>query len=233
VADGTAPPMTDPAAILEQALESTAALGSVRAQFTLGATGTQERLDGAGGDLEVDLEDHELAGTITLPPMLGGVTSSLLYADRELYMRADGRGWVRVGGNGEADPLVFLPTVAKLADALDAALDEPGVAATLVGSEACGAASCYHVTVDAPPDLVWLTLQRLQGLEGLDQPMPAGVPPVEIEAWVDRAELRLVRLHGELIEEDGSALSLDVELSDHDAEVDLTPPPSVEVDQTG
>lgn len=233
VADGTAPPMTDPAAILERALESTAGLGSVRAEFTLGATGSQEGLDGAGGNLEVDLADHELAGTVTLPPKLGGVTTSVLYADRELYTRADGGGWDRIGGNGEADPLVFLPTVAKLAEALDAALDEPGVAATLAGWDSCGTGSCYHVTVDVPPEAVWLTLQRLQGLEGLDEPMPEGMPPVEIAAWVDRAELRLVRLHGTVVEGDSSALSLDLELSDHDAEVDLTPPPSTEAEPTG
>jgi hypothetical protein len=233
VEDSTAPPMTDPVAILEQALESTAGLGSVRARFTLGASGAQEELDGAGGDVELDLEEFELAGTVTLPPMLGGGTTSVLYADRELFTRTDGGGWIRVGGNGEADPLVFLPPVAKLADALDAALDEPGVTATLSGSDACGSATCYHVTVGAPAETVWLTLQRLQGLEGLDAPMPEGIPPVEFEAWVDRAELRLVRLHGEVADADGGGLVLEVELSDHDAEVDLTPPPSADAEPTG
>jgi hypothetical protein len=63
--------------------------------------------------------------------------------------------------------------------------------------------------------------------------MPEGVPPVAIEAWVDRAALRLVALHGELVDPDGGALSLDLELSDHDAEVDLTPPPSGDAEPSG
>lgn len=232
-ADETAPPMSDPVEILEGGLATTASLATVHARFELEAAGALQGFDGAAGEGDLDLEEYELAGTVSLPPGPGGATLSVLYANRELYTRAGSGAWALVGGNGEADPLAFLPTVAKIADALDAALEEPGVAVTLVGTEACAGATCYHVAVDVPPDAVWLTLQRLQGLEGLDQPMPDGVPPVKVEAWVDRAELQLVRLRGSFVDAGGSSVTLEIELSAHDAVVDVSPPPSDDVGPEG
>jgi hypothetical protein len=228
VDEGTASPMSDPVEILEQALSSTASLGTVHARIELSASGDPQGLDGASGEGDLDLEEHELTGTVDLPPALGAASLSVVYADRELFARSGSGDWERIGGNGEADPLVFLPTVAKIADAFDAALDEPGVAARLVGTEACAAATatCYHLTVDVPPEAVWLTVQRLQGLEGVDLPMPAGVPPVELEAWVDRAELQIVRLQGGFVDAEAGTLAVEIELSAHDAAVDVSPPPS-------
>ena len=228
-ADGTAPPMSDPLEILEEALSSTASLSTVHARVELGATGGQSGLDGLAADGDLDLGELELSATVELPLALGGARLSVIYADRELFTRPGSGAWARVGGNGEADPLVFVPTVAKIADALDMALEEPGVRATLVDTEECGVASCYRVAVEVPPEAVWLTALRLQGLDGLDPPMPGGIPALAVEAWIERAELRLVGFRGAIVDAGGGSLLLEVVLSAHDAPVDVSPPPSDEV----
>lgn len=214
----TAPPLSDPAEIVERALVSSGNLRAVHVRLDF-----VPAVGGAGAaalDADVDLISRELS-LVALAP--GSDAQRLRLADGALYLQSGDDPWRREP-QGVAGALELIPPTKEIVVALTQAVGDPSVEHELVGTEDCGEFSCYHVRVLVPPSVVWRTLTELVPLAAQGEE-PPGMTGLALDAWVDRGHLRLIQLKVGL----GGSGTAAVTLSNHDKPVFIDPPPGSQI----
>ena len=243
------PLMSDPREIVGRTIQTTAATKTVRVRFDYeqrsapgGPPGVQPGAP-TGGWLEasVDVAAQAIAARGAASDGTGSTEAVLLGGALFIKNTATGR-WSKTAiplGMG-LNPAALLGVrgggaMPDVPVALVAALADPTVAAELRGVEDCRTGRCYRTVVKVPPAIIWRLVVNLTG-QNQAQPAPPqpneGIPEIGLEMLVDTHTLRLVdgRVTGSA---NGTAISLRVQLANHDEPVAIQAPNPVLVDAGG
>ena len=220
-----ATPTPEPRDAVVQALRSTAELDTVHAllRIELRDSGGQEYLVTIEGD--VDVATRELDVRAVIDPEVSGIEEArLVVVDGSVYSKAGDDAWSMSGGTGQ-DPLESVPTTARIAAAVEAALRDPATTIALEGSEACGAATCFKIRAEITAEVAWRAVTEMFSTEGrpADLTMPATFPGFAIDLWIEQDTLR-IRQATNTTAVEGQSISITVALSRHDEPVSIVAP---------
>jgi hypothetical protein len=228
------PRLDDPKEIVEEALRTTAELEFVHARLEAGADvmGETQRYTLEG---DLNLAQREFHAAVDLEGGAGvQQRAEILLVGTDMFTRTqdptpgvlpDDR-WQRIPIDAGSDPRDGIPATPAIAVALKGLLADPGIAANLVGIEACGDRQCYHVTLTVDPEVTWRAVNgALVGVPpgGEVGPVDPAVPEITFDILVDEATRRLMSLSTSIAVENQS-VDLTATLSNHDVEFDLLPP---------
>ncbi len=234
------PILTDPAEVLAAAASSTASLRTVHTRIDLSVAA-------AGGDIadrrltvliesDIDVQTRNVAGrarTRTQDDAERVDESEFVIVDGARFDRVPPAvrwlGMAEAGGD-------HLPTTPEYVAAIDAAVQRGGIVLDLAEAEACGEATCYHLTVRLDELTTWqLLVGPLSGRTpiGGGPPEPELVPgPATVDIYVDRATRLLVGLTGAFSVAEAS-VAFSIAFSNHDAPLAIVAPPPGLVDDGG
>jgi hypothetical protein len=225
------PALTDPKAILTGSAASLKDLKTVHFAATvdgeikldLGGTGTGSAIKLAGTTVEGDLDmaGKKFHAALNAPAMFG-LTADLIVLDQVTYTKVSlmsdkyQKSTSTGDSAGTGDPQ-------KAIDELTAFLGKPEVAPVKKADEKCGDQDCYHVSLP-------LTSNDISGAVGgaLGSSAPSGTGTVDI--WVQKNDLRPVKLVVLADGGDQGKLTVTMTLSKFNSPVTVTAPPDDQVE---
>ncbi len=230
----SAPPLTDPVAILRAGAASLGTLTTVHVRgaidgevaIGLGPTGGGGpiALDGTTIDGDIDVAGDALSVEVVAPALLNQ-RIDLVVKDAVSYLKAPivtGQRWVRepAGQGVGADP-------GSILEGLSAFLARPELLPEKLADTRCAGADCYAVRSVVPAAEVRAALGTLgSSVPGLGD----AVGDVTVTVGVRTSDLRLVTLGLEVPTGGERPLSIALELSAIGEPVTITSPPADEVD---
>jgi hypothetical protein len=214
--------LTDGREVLARALDSTAALRTVRVTLTVTFDmGGHPSTVTAEGDVDVQARELDLAVEMDPPPFDTGSARAVI-VDGTIFTRTGSDSWSVSGGPGE-DPLRDLPTTAILAGAIKAAILDTRTDVAMGDPEACGDADCYRVQARVPPEVAWQALLPMSGPAATPPPVPAQLRTFAIDVWVEEGTFRLREARNTTVI-DSQTFQIGIRLERHDEPVSIEPP---------
>ncbi|MEW5990225.1 MAG: hypothetical protein AB1736_02620 [Chloroflexota bacterium] len=225
---GSSPqPSLEPRDEVVAALRSTADLQTVHALLRIEVGGLADETTTLTIEGDVDIAARELDVTAAFVPEVFGATGGrFVVVDGLSFSRQDDAEW-SISGDGVSDPLAMVPTTARIAEVIEAALRDPATTIRREGVEDCGDARCDRIRAEIPADVAWLALNRMIRPEGQPeaslQPLPSGFPGFAIDLWIEQGSHRLRQATNTTVV-DRTTISIVVALSAHDEPVTIRPP---------
>jgi hypothetical protein len=240
--------LSDPRDILARTIRATAQLRTVdlRLEFRTRDGGLALPAGpGNGGTLEaqIDLVATELSGRVT--DAAGAEQGRFILVDGSLFTSTPAGRWTQnviPGGDVPNPALFFLARGGGLPGGggpdyfaiLSQAVAEPGLDVRLAANEDCRPGRCYRTLITIPPAQVWPLGIQLLGLDAMpgfqpEAPDLADVPAIALSVLTDARTLRLEDL-ALSVSMDGSTVDLLLSLRNHDAGLQIAPPPADLVD---
>jgi hypothetical protein len=174
---------------------------------------------------DVDVAARELDVTARATPEVSGTGEArLVVAGGSVYSRTGTQPWSAYDGNGQ-DPLAGVPTTAKIAAAVEAALRDPTTSITAEGTEACGDDTCFRIRAEVTAETAWRALTEMVTTDGrpTGMTMPETFPGFAIDLWIDQDTLQLRQATNTTVV-DRTSISITVALSRHDEPVNIAAP---------
>lgn len=193
--------LTDPSAILQAAVSSTATATSVHLDLTLDGnlsldvmgTGVAApmQLKGTTASADIDLANKAGRATFSAPGLLG-IAGEAIVVDGTAYLKSTMTGpqyqQIPLGDMAAEIPSPDPSAMASMLAGLDEALAQPGVDPVKGADVECGTKTCYSVTIELTAE----ELAALQGESGGAMALPSSLPiPIPLPSDLGDATVNL------------------------------------------
>lgn len=234
------PLLTDPRAIVEAAVTTTAAASTVRLDLgvegelvidPLGTgAGAPIALRGTTATADIDLAGGDARVTFSSPGVLG-LAGELISLDGTTYLKTSltGPQYQVIGTDGAAPGAP--PDRTTMLAALLEVLGRPELAPEKGEDVPCGTGTCYTIAVAvSPAELVSLGLGDVPLPSGLPIPLPdLTAAAIDVTLRIDQSTTRLAGLTAELDLADAGALTVEATFTKWDEAVSIAAPSPEEI----
>lgn len=198
--------------------------GSIKADLTNSGTKSDISLAGTTIEGDIDITDQsnaKLKATFAVPALLG-LNGDVVVVDKSTYVKTSLTGPLYTKQDNASSPVGQAGDPQKALDELKKALEQPGVTTTKLADEKCGDKDCYHVSITIAPSV-------LQG--AMPSAAPTGLGDIVLELWVQKSDLRPVKLATKIVIPDAGNVEVVLSLTNYDVPVTIAAPPPDQVKQ--
>jgi hypothetical protein len=225
------PTLSDPKAIVQAGLGAAQTAQSVHLDVHVDGTakvslpgsgapagsGTPIKLDGTTASIDVDFAKPAAHASVAVPAVFN-FSADVIATDGKSYVKSSLTGplYQVQEGSGPVDP----SSTRGLFQAIETAVQQPGVVLTKGADVQCGSQTCYSVTTKLTADQLGTATGALGGL-----PIDLAGATVDLTVLVEQSDPNhLAGMKAVVTTPDGNALTIDVAASKWNAPVSISAP---------
>lgn len=227
------PALSDPNEIITTGLEATTGAqafhmsAEVSGTVTIPDSGGTFTLDGTSLDADLDLEAQSFHMTLAVPALLG-MTAEIVQIGTDQYVKSSltGPKWQHTEV-AAGDPVSEVTDPTAMLESANDFLATEGVETKKLDDSECGSASCYHVQLTIPAEVLGDAADATGGV------LPSDVlgDGLVLDLYFTKSDNRLAQVTTGVDSESVGTLTLTVTFSSWDESVTVEAPPANEVEE--